>query len=423
MDTFPDEFLLDILVHLPLTDKVSATRVCHAWKRVCRELIRRQNKLELTRVDPGSVFEGRHVKHSNCVDGKANHTTGPEDLIIIRGEEHMMRIITCLHLYCPKISIMSVSGVQWHRCRDQLRVLINFILTTYGTQLVCLSLCDFHFNYRVALPVLQHLSITGITIEGMQFLLANSKSLTSLQVYEMDRSIFSDLPKGLKTFKMMSDQNHLENVFVSPAAETLEVVSLRSHDGLDTATFTLPKLKSIYFSGRLTGTVLRDFLRSLELSSGLLELELYSVMGGGEELSHQDCIRFFSAVPLLQRLRVGRPSIPGQIVQVIVNSCPELKMISFTDGILSDDALGHLGRLTNLQDLEIVFNQGIISDLGISLILNGRSQRKLRRLIVFKSRGNFVTDEIKERLLFMKNNDEYQLKEVKLSCDSGSIRF
>lgn len=422
MDTFSDDILIDILVHLPFIDKIKSSRVCHAWKRVCQDLISRQDRLEVTRVSLGSLH-GHHGKPSNCVQGCRVHTTSSKDVIAVHSEEHLLRIITLLHLQCPNITVVAVSGVEWHQSKEQLHIVIDFILRCYDQQLACFSVCDFGFDYKTSLPNLQHLSVSGMTIDAFQHLLVNSPKLSGLQIYEIDKSVFSQFPKGLKTLKMMSDQNGLENIFVSPASETLEVLSLRSHDGLDSGVFNMPRLRCINFHGRISGSVLRDFLRSLELSHDLRELDMYSALGSGEDITAGDCIRLFAAVPLLQRLRVGRPSMPGPIIQFLVSSCPLLKMVSFTDGILTDDSLAHLARLDQLEDLEIVYNQGVITERGITAVMNGNSSHKLRRLIVFKSKGNFVTDQVKEQLQAMKADKNYMLREVKLSCDSGAFRM
>jgi hypothetical protein len=334
-----------------------------------------------------------------------------------------MRLVTFLHLKCPNVSVVAMTGVEWHQSRQQLNTIIHFILTTYGKQLVCMSVCDFGFDYRTPLPSLQHLAVSGVTIDAFQHLLLNSPKLSAFQIYEIDKSVFSQFPKGLKILKVMVDQNGLENIFNSPASETLELLTLRSHDGLDSGVFNLPRLKSINFQGRITGSVLRDFLRSLELSHDLRELDLYSSLGSGEDISTGDIIRLFSSIPLLERLRIGRPSIPASIVEHLVSSCPRLRMVSFTDGFLTDDSLGHLSRLKEMEDLEIVYNQGFISARGILSVINGQSGKKLKRLIVFKSRGNFVTDQIKEQLTSMKNDTNFVLREVRLSGDSGSFRI
>ena len=405
----PDEVLLKILNWLPLRAKFCAARVSRQWRRVCGDLLSKQRCVVIAGADAVKM------KICPCVADHPEHLFTRNEMLVVHSRLQSLQMMSSIFVHCPNLVALSVSSVFWIRHYDMANDMIGSIIERYADQLQCIS-SQLPVSLEHELPTLKHLSLS--TAADLEMIYGKAQRLNALSFNELNSSFL--FPAGLKVLKFMSEPRGLEQVFVSPAATTMETLSFRTayNEHLESAHFFMPNLKSILFHGGMATEVMRDFMLSLQLSPELLELDLLSLMPG-EEIPASQWTDLFHRLTRLRILRVSKPSIKSDVMESLVQSCKELQEVCLVDCSLDDASLRLLATLTNLKVLQLTFNDISISESGILSLLRGNSRPTLTKVVLYKCKGSFLTEEVRHDVLHM--NVTGRLSVCKMSGDNGSF--
>jgi hypothetical protein len=382
IEGLPNEVLEIIFNFFDINRKFILSSVCWRWKNVIFSTFSRQKSLGIMELDMSF--------NPKCINGQ--HSIRKYDTIVnckSRFPSHVLKCFTGLEV----IKIRLYYEPDAEEC-------LSVVLENNSQRIVCISvLCP--FNYRYQLPSLRHLRAGLVSLEATESLITTSLMLDSLSCKKMSSHIFHRLPARIKILYLEQEHSNTNSIFKSDAMKSLELLSLRTSDLIDSLekkTF-FRKLKSIRLRGSCTSYFIPSLLHCLSKSPEIREIDLYSYMPG--EVSNTDWINFLQYVPKLTLLKLTFQVVDDAFIDILVSRCPLLQTLSITDSRMTDASLLSLSRLCFLEDLRLESWKNNFTESGVMHIIHGQSRTKLQNLAII-NRNDVQTLDILKEILLMK---------------------
>lgn len=419
----PVEIVSKFFSEFTITEKINLQKVCKRFHFVLADLLLHQRRLSI------SKFGQSLAKGCNCC--QPEHEVIHCDLIDLE-ELSLYNLYDCLKViftHCPSLHVLDLQKLIGIGNQTPL---LQLIASTYGETLQCLTFYSFpdspdHSTLRL-FKSLRHLSIVDITGPQLLTLIECSRleGLEATRYREGDstESVLTKLPVGLKVLKIYATDACIENIFRSPACETLEVLDILNHNQQFQHHFKLPALKNLTFAGTVDVNIFIDSL------SNSLRLEYLDLQSTYHTNFDSDLIiyshlwkNFFQNVPKLQTILYPPSIFDDSIVTYMIHACPMLERIEHPCVRLTDQSLKSLSEASNLKVVDFgsspldatndftaegVYN--FLSKLSSNLLLlNLRSENAIITNEIEEIIESLTTDgKLNEVLLYEKSGERYR---------------
>lgn len=420
---FPLEITEKFFMDLNIIEKINSLKVCKQFHQAITDLLLHQSRLSI------SKFGESMAKGCNCND--KHHQAKSADLIDL---DHLALYnlydsFKIIFSHCPALQVLDLQKLIG--IGNQTR-LLQLISSNYGNTLQCLTFYSFpdsidHTTLGL-FKSLKHLSIVDITGPQLLTLIENTnlEGLEATRYREGDsaESVLSKLPFGLKVLKIFATDARIEDIFRSPACQTLETLDILNHDQHFKLDFKLPSLKTLTFVGTVD---VRVFINSLSHSHKLELLDLQSTYHNNfdnEYLVLTDLwINFFQNVPKLHSILFPPSIFDDRIVTFMLDSCPNLERIECPCVQLTGRSLKSLSQGKNLKIIDFGSspfdsNNNFTSEEITNFLANLQSDLSLLNL---RSENTIITNQVEELiesltingklnevLLYEKNGERYR---------------
>ena len=405
MDNLPYEVLAAVLDQLHVIEKLHLQTVCSRWRDVLSDLLNMQSCLGVE--NPSATSQTRTIR--KCIGNDRRHRIRAQDVILAPTDGgQLTRVIHGIFKHCPNLRVISIATLEDNSF--DLESCVEKIADRYGAHLQCLSCRDFAFNQPALIckfHALVHLDSFAISTTALMSLIESCPKIEGIDCDEIeDRgTALIQLPAGFKWLKVGSDDMDVLSIFSSPAARTIEMLSVSTNHRLSDLDFNLPCLRRITFEGTVD---VRSFLKSLKRSVFLQEANLRLALEFDERQANPSyawsC--FFASVKDIRALSILSITTSHEIVESLVSHCPRLTKLRLAHSTLTDKSLEVLSRLTRLELLDIefpVYPVHSFTEAGLLQLLSGKSRESFRMLNI-QSTDEMVTDKVKETILILKTS-------------------
>lgn len=256
MDTLPFEVFEYIMSFLSVKDQFSLRRVCHSWKWKVELVLQERKKLWIVYCKQSRTDLRPKIKQPSrqCFDPR--HHLSLKDLVLILNvqSDTDFRQSQAVFWLCPNLKVVAIDVLPFNNKNNHRQD----VLRTHSETIEC-----FRDNSRrmiwythCCLPVLQHISVRYMD-PAFMWKHASHPALTSIEANTFCNSNDIDwtkLPSGLKQLRRTGtfdtgDTPRLGDVLISPAVQTLEMLSIKPDMVWKVnTTSTLPKVRHLDIS-------------------------------------------------------------------------------------------------------------------------------------------------------------------------------
>jgi hypothetical protein len=374
MDNLPNELLAQIIDLLDLQNKFLVRRVSKRWKQLSEQQIKSHKRLAIGSLHVDSLFPLSHQHHFQTYD------LVPESLVAVKNSSCWPNVIKCLP---------AVTGL---RVDCEAALFIQHLLQSNSHSITSLICPNWTFGCNSNLPQLVVLAADSISHLSFQRLITGSPNLAAITFSRTNFREWERLPHGLRSLTGGElAEPPFDRLFSSPAAVTLELLSLRSSVLSLTGSYQLPQLRELEVGGfeLLDDNLLLNWAQTLSSCHNLCKLHISTQMDGQHLAAAVLWNTFFASVSGIQaiylNLRSHRLEPMSQIMSSLVENCPNVREITLPYSNVDDNDMGTVSRLNHLQKFRLYCNSGPVTESGIVALMTGEAADSLNEVHVFNN--------------------------------------
>lgn len=358
MDSLPNELIVAILQRLDLQHKFRAMRICKRWKQLCEQEVKTHNRLSVGIVCTEPLFPLTPDYQLNDND------VVPDFLVSARFRDCWPSLFKYLS---------SLVGL-YVDCEAGL--FLRNLLHFQSHQLTFLICPNWTYAWDQPLPQLVHLVVDSISDASFRYLLLTSPKLASIKFSRTTFRNWELLPRNLKSLTGGElGHNPFDRLLMSPAAESLEYLTLRSPLLQLVGTYQSLSLRRLEVGGfeDLPDNMILNWAETLSSSKQLRHLHFSTPIESVHLSSAILWNAFFASVSSLTsiylNLRSHRLDPMSQIVSSLVQSCPNLEEITLPYSNICDEDLEAVSGLPFLNKFLLYANSGAVTETGVMALL------------------------------------------------------